>query len=161
MPGSRPHLNYEDFRRDAGAAHAAMTALGKAIEEGGLDKSLAELIKLRASQINGCAFCLQLHLNKAREIGISVEKLDLVGAWRETSGTFSERENAALGWTEALTRLSEGEGLDLAYSALALHFDEREILFLTMAIGMINQWNRIAVAFRFPPPVPRRGGSAA
>ena len=161
MSGSRPHHNYEDFRKNAAAGHAAMIALGKAIDEGGLEKSLTELIKLRASQINGCAFCLQLHLNKAREIGVPGEKLDLVAAWRETSSTFTERETAALGWTEALTRLTDPEALDASYSSLSQHFDETEIVILTMAIGMINQWNRIAVALRFPPPVPRRATSVA
>jgi AhpD family alkylhydroperoxidase len=158
---ARPNHSYDDFRKNAAAAYAAMMALGKAIDDGGLEKSLTELVKLRASQINGCAFCLQLHANKAREIGIPPEKIDLVAAWRETTDTFSQPEIAALALTEVLTKLAEGDALDRAYADVARHFDDDQILFLTMTIAMINQWNRIAVGLRFPPPARRRASTAA
>ncbi len=106
---------------------------------------------MRASQLNGCAFCLQLHLNFARKLGVAAAKLDLVAAWRE-AGVFDERESAALAWTETLTRLGAESASDAEYAALRAQFSEDEALFLTVAIGVINQWNRIGVALRFAPP---------
>ena len=119
----------------------------------GLDKSLTELIKLRASQINGCAYCIQYHLNVARGVGVVPAKLDLVAAWRE-AGTYDARERAALAWTEALTRMAERPVCDAVYAELQVQFSETEIAFLTSAIGAINAWNRIAGALQFAPPVP-------
>jgi AhpD family alkylhydroperoxidase len=152
-------LTYEAFTNTAPAAHAALTALGKAVDESGLEKELTELVKLRASQLNGCAFCVQYHLNAARRLGVASEKLDLVAAWQD-AGVFTPREMAALVWTEALTEMGSESTSDQAYAALLRHFNEREALFLTVAIGTINQWNRIAVALRFPPPVARAAASA-
>jgi AhpD family alkylhydroperoxidase len=148
-----PHaggLTYPGFAKAAPAVHAALLALGKSVEESGLEKTLTELVKLRASQINGCAFCLQYHLDIARKLGIAAEKLDLVAAWRE-AGVFSPREMAALAWTETLTEMTADVTSDEAYAALLQHFSETEAMFLTVAVGTINQWNRIAVALRFPP----------
>ena len=156
---SHARLTYEAFTKTAPAAHAALTALGRAVDESGLEKELTELVKLRASQLNGCAFCLQFHLNAARRLGVAREKLDLVAAWPD-AGVFSPREMAALAWTEALTEMGAESTSDQAYAALLRHFNEREALFLTVAIGTINQWNRIAVALRFPPPVARAAASA-
>jgi AhpD family alkylhydroperoxidase len=152
MPSSQlsPHLTYQGFAKAAPASHAALLALGKSVDESGLDKTLTELIKLRASQINGCAFCLQYHLDTARKLGIAADKLDLVAAWRE-AGVFSPREMAALAWTETLTEMTPDVTSDEAYAALREHFTESEAMFLTIAVGTINQWNRIAVALRFPP----------
>ena len=149
-------IGYEDFADHAPAVRKALTALGAAVDESGLDKRLTELIKLRASQINGCAFCIQFHLNMARRAGVEARKLDLVAAWRE-AGIYSPREMAALSWTEALT-FSPGDGAtDEEYADLLQHFSREEVLFLTVAIGTINQWNRIAVALRFAPPPPWEG----
>jgi AhpD family alkylhydroperoxidase len=153
-PQTSPHaarLTYQGFAKAAPASHAALIALGKSVDESGLDKTLTELLKLRASQINGCAFCLQYHLDIARKLGVAPEKLDLVAAWRE-AGVFTPREMAALAWTETLTDMTPEVTSDDAYAALLKHFTETEAMFLTVAIGTINQWNRIAVALRFPPP---------
>ncbi|RBP09069.1 AhpD family alkylhydroperoxidase [Roseiarcus fermentans] len=152
---ARLRMSYEAFARAAAPVQGALAALGKAVDDAGLDKAFTELIKLRASQINGCAFCLQLHLNIARKLGVPGEKLDLVGVWRETD-VFSPRERAALAWTEALTDLSDEAARAAAAAALPEHFTPDEILFLTVAIGTINQWNRIAIGLSFPPPVPKR-----
>jgi AhpD family alkylhydroperoxidase len=147
---SHARLTYEAFAKTAPAVHTALIALGKAVDESGLEKELTELVKLRASQLNGCAFCLQYHLNAARRLGVTSEKLDLVAAWPDT-GVFTPREMAALAWTEALTEMGPESTSDEAYAALLRQFSPTEAMFLTVAIGTINQWNRIAVALRFPP----------
>ena len=151
---SEPRLTYAAFEKAAPAAKAALLAMGKAVEESGLDKSLVELVKLRVSQINNCAFCLQIHLNVSRKLGIAQEKLDLVAAWHE-AGIFSERECAALAWAEALTHLAGHSVSDEAYDAVRRHFSESEVVFLSTAIATINAWNRLGAAFRFAPPIPK------
>jgi AhpD family alkylhydroperoxidase len=110
MPGVPSRVTYEDFVARAPAVAAALRELSKTAGEAGLDKRLVELIKVRASQINGCAFCVQFHINLARKLGVPVAKLDLVAVWRE-AGVFDARESAALAWTETLTRLGPGIGL--------------------------------------------------
>lgn len=154
-------MSYETFTRTAGVVQEALLALAKAVDECGLDKVLTELVKLRASQINGCAFCLQLHLNVARKLGVPREKVDLVAVWRETS-LFSDRERAALAWAEALTSPTDHNTRALAGVEMKAQFSEQEILYLTVAIGTINQWNRIAIGLAFPPPIQSRtsGGVA-
>ena len=147
-----PHLDYDGFVKAAPAAHAALLALGKTVDESGLEKSLIEIVKLRVSQINGCAFCVQIHINIARKIGVPQEKLDLVAVWRD-AGIFSDREMAALTWAEMLTNVSHKPISDAAYSALLPHFSATEILFLAVAIGTINHWNRLGTAFHFAPPI--------
>ena len=111
-----------------------------------LDSSLTELVKLRASQINGCANCINLHASEAREKGEAQQRIDLLPAWREAP-CYTDRERAALGWTEALTRLSEGREHESAYEALNAHFTGEEQVKLTLTINLINGWNRIAVGF--------------
>lgn len=110
------------------------------------DPILSELVKLRASQINGCANCINLHAAEARELGETQQRLDLLVAWREAP-CFSDRERAAIGWSEALTRLSEGSDHASAYETLRDHFTEEEQIKLTLTINIINGWNRIAVGF--------------
>ena len=144
-------LTFQGFAKAAPGSYAALIALGKSVDESGLDKTLTELVKLRASQINGCAFCLQYHIDVARKLGVAPEKLDLIAAWRE-AGVFTPREMAALAWTETLTDMTPEATSNDAYAALLKHFTETEAIFLTVAIGTVNQWNRIAVALRFPPP---------
>jgi AhpD family alkylhydroperoxidase len=151
MSGVPSRIAYEDFVARAPAVAAALRELSKTAGEAGLDKRLVELIKVRASQINGCAFCVQFHINLARKLGVPVAKLDLVAVWRE-AGVFDARESAALAWTETLTRLGPESASDADYAALRAAFNEDEALFLTVAIGVINQWNRIGVALRFAPP---------
>ena len=153
LPDHRPRISWNDFDRAAPAVTVALRALGQAVDDSGLDKSLTELIKLRASQINGCAYCIQYHLNLARRVGVVPAKLDLVAAWRE-AGIYGARERAALAWAEALTRMAERHICDAVYTELQAQFSETEIAFLTSAIGAINAWNRIAGALQFAPPVP-------
>jgi AhpD family alkylhydroperoxidase len=157
-PETALSMSYEQFSHAAAPAREALVALSRAAADSGLDKILIELVKLRASQINGCAFCLQLHLNMARKLGAPAEKLDLVAAWRD-AGVFSEREKAALAWTEAMTTMSEC-AREAAEGALMSQFSLSEAMFLTIAIGTINQWNRIAVALRFPPPIVRAAAAS-
>ena len=159
MSGSHPRLSAEDFAKTAASAYGALIALGKAVDDSGLEKGLTEIVKLRASQINGCAYCLQLHLNIARKLGLPGAKLDLVAVWRE-AGVFTDREMAALAWTEALTQRAAEGATDENYAALLQHFSPSEAMFLTVSIATINSWNRIAGALRFAPPIPRASDSA-
>lgn len=147
--------DWTSFAQAAPEVVNALGALGKAVDDSGLDKKLTELIKLRASQLNGCAFCIQYHLNVARKAGLSSAKVDLVAAWRD-AGIYSERERAALAWTEALTLMSQKHIPDAVYEEVRAAFTQEETLFLTSAIGAINAWNRIAGALQFSPPLPVR-----
>ncbi len=148
-------FSYERFQTIAPAALAALLAMGKAVDDSGLEKALTELVKIRVSQINGCAFCIQFHLQIARRIGIDAGKLDLVAAWRDAD-IYSARELAALAWAEQVTRLADPHSNDAAYAALHDHFSAEEVLNLTVAIANINAWNRIAGALHFPPPAARK-----
>lgn len=121
----------------------AMTGLG---DDADFDPVITELVKLRASQINGCANCINMHAADAREQGETAQRIDLLPAWREAP-CYSARERAALEWTEALTRLCEGRGHAAAYAALKAHFTDEEQVKLTVTINVINGWNRIAVGF--------------
>ena len=130
----------------------SLVALGKAAEEVGLEPLLVELVKLRASQINGCAFCLHMHAADARKLGERQERLDVLSAWRE-AGCFTPREQAAILWTEALTDIAKHEAHDAAYDAVAANFSEAEIAGLTAAILAINGWNRLAIGFKMAPKI--------
>jgi AhpD family alkylhydroperoxidase len=145
-------------RLDAFAAAPALMQswleFGKDILKGGLEDSLMELVKIRASQINGCADCLYMHTAEARKKGETEERLYLLDAWRE-SPLYSDRERAALGWTEALTLVAETHAPDDVYQALQEHFTEEEQVTLTLLIVAINGWNRIMVGFRAVHPVAR------
>lgn len=157
---SGPRLSYDGFTKAAPAAHAALLAMGKAVEESGLDKALVELVKLRVSQINNCAFCLQIHLNIARRLGVAPEKIDLVATWEE-AGIFSEKECAALAWAEALAHLPGRSVSDAVHDTARRHFDETELMWLSVAIANINAWNRLGAAYRFTPPLPKKVPAAA
>jgi AhpD family alkylhydroperoxidase len=140
----------------APAPMQAWLAFGREIlESSGLEKSLVEVVKIRASQINGCAFCLHMHTTDARKHGETEERLYLLDAWRE-SPLYSERERAALAWTEALTLVAETHAPDDVYQALQAQFTEAEQVKLTLLIVAINGWNRIQVGFRAVHPVPKR-----
>ncbi|WP_374653264.1 carboxymuconolactone decarboxylase family protein [Dongia sp.] len=145
-----PRLKQEDFYRIAPAARDALIALGKAVDASGLEKELTELLKLRISQINGCAFCVNMHLGVARKLGVPGAKLDLVAAWADAD-IYTPRERAALAWGEALTEFAHGGEMDRAFLALQQEFSQDEIAFLTAAIANINAWNRISVGLRFAP----------
>jgi AhpD family alkylhydroperoxidase len=133
----------------------AMRALSGFSKEAGLEKSLIELINIRASQINGCAFCLNMHVRDARAAGEKDERLALVAAWRDAP-VFSGRERAALAWTEALTRLSPEGVDDPVYDEARKHFSEAEMVKLSLAVAVINSWNRLMIGFRIPPDVEAR-----
>ena len=143
-----PRLNYFAI---APKAAEAMLGLETAIRESGLDHTLIDLVTMRASQINGCGFCLHMHSQAARKAGESEERLHLLAGWRESS-LFTQRERAALAWTESLTRLADTGAPDEAYEPLKAHFSESEIVWLTMMIVAINGWNRLAVGFRSQHP---------
>lgn len=130
----------------------AMLELEKTIAASGLEYSLYELVRIRASQINGCAYCIHMHTLDARKAGETEERIYLVSAWRE-SPLFTPRERVALAWAEALTLVAQTGAPDEDFEALREHFKEEEIVGLTMAINMINFWNRVAVGFRSVHPV--------
>ena len=153
-------IAYDTFQKTAPAAQAALIAMGKTADESGLDKEIVELAKLRVSQINNCAFCLQIHLNVSRKLGIAQEKLDLVATWHE-AGIFSDKECAALAWAELLTRLADRSVPDEAYEAVCRHFSQDEVIALSVAIANINAWNRLGAAFRFAPPIQKKVATAA
>ena len=130
----------------------AAQALEAHLANCGLERSLYHLVKTRASQINGCAFCIHMHTRDARAHGETEERLYLLDAWRE-SPLYSDRERAALAWTEALTHISETHAPDDVYEDVRRHFSEAETVNLTMLIGMINLWNRFAISMRNVHPV--------
>ena len=133
---------------------AGMRALGGVylyLGKSGLPSALLDLVYLRASQINGCAYCIDMHSSDALKAGVPVAKLMLVSAWRETEELFTEKERAALCWTEAVTRIDRTRAPDSDYRAAALQFDQQELADLTLAIGLIGVYNRIAISFRRSP----------
>ena len=127
----------------------AMLALQHQVETSGLEHSLMELVKIRTSQINGCAYCLDMHTKDARALGETEQRIYALIAWRETP-FFTDRERAALEWTEAVTNISQTHVPDEAYARLASQFSEDEIVALTFGVVVINSWNRLAVSFRAP-----------
>jgi AhpD family alkylhydroperoxidase len=136
------------------AAPDAMRAVQQVeayIQRCGLEKSLIELVKMRASQINGCAYCLDVHSKDARRQGESEQRLYVLNAWHE-SQLYTPRERAALAWTEALTRVADTHAPEAAYDEVRSQFEEKELVDLTTLIGLINLWNRLAIGFRYQPP---------
>jgi len=156
---SHARKEYGDFRALAPDLYEPMAALGGAAVKVGVEKELLELIKIRASQINGCAFCVQFHILQAESLGVSADKLNLVVVWREAP-QFSVRERAALAWTEALTMLTSGVS-DEGYAEASASFSEKELTYLSAAIGAINAWNRLGVAYRWTPPARQKPAQAA
>ncbi|HOO09930.1 MAG TPA: carboxymuconolactone decarboxylase family protein [Cyclobacteriaceae bacterium] len=139
-----------DYQKIAPDALTAMLGLEKYMAASGLERSLYELIKTRASQINGCAYCLDMHTKDARHDGETEQRLYALSAWRETP-FYTERERAALAWTEAMTLIPENDISDALYEATRKHFDEKEMVALSMAVIAINGWNRLAIGFRTVP----------
>jgi AhpD family alkylhydroperoxidase len=127
----------------------AMYALGAYLARCGLEKNLLELVKIRASQINGCAYCIDMHTKDARAGGETEQRIYALSAWRETP-FFMDRERAALAWTEAVTRIGDGVA-DPVFSEASRHFTEKELVDLTWAVVAINGWNRVAISFRAVP----------
>jgi AhpD family alkylhydroperoxidase len=129
-----------------------MMALEESVAHSGLEKPLIELVKIRASQINGCAFCIHMHTRDARAGGETEERIYLLDAWRE-SPLYTARERAALAWTEAVTLVSQTHVPDAVYDEVRTQFDEKDLVKLTMLLVAINGWNRIAISFRSLHPV--------
>jgi AhpD family alkylhydroperoxidase len=125
----------------------AMSSLEAYLRESGLDNALLHMVKLRASQMNGCAYCIDMHWKDARAVGENEQRLYGLDAWREAS-YYTDRERAALEWTEALTNITDGHVPDAAYDTVRGHFSEKELADLTWAVAAINAWNRVAIAFR-------------
>ena len=139
-----------DFYKANPQAIKALLALEEQIGKSSLEKSLAELVRLRASQINGCAFCVDMHTSDARKGGETDRRLATVVVWRETP-FFTDRERAALEWTEAVTLVSREHVPDAVWEAVKPHFTEAELVDLTLLVAAINSWNRFAIAFRKTP----------
>jgi AhpD family alkylhydroperoxidase len=156
---SHARSEYEDFRTLAPDAFETVLALGQLAAKAGIDKQLLELVKLRASQINGCAFCVQHHVLLGERLGVPADKLNLVVVWRETP-LFSARERAALAWTEALTLLPGGVG-DEVFAEASAEFSEKELMYLTSAIASINVWNRFGAGYRWTPAARKPAPQAA
>lgn len=141
-------------------AMRAMLDFSKAAMAGGIEPGLAELVKLRASQINGCAFCLDMHARDARRAGETEARIYLLDAWREAPH-YTPRERAALAWTEALTRIADTRAPDADFDALRPHFSDAEIVVLTLLAVAINGWNRLAIGFRSAPSADGATAAAA
>lgn len=139
-----------DYQKVAPAALKGMFELEKYVASSGLEKSLLELVKLRASQINGCAFCIDMHTKDARKAGETEQRLYTLSVWHETD-FFSEREEAAIAWTEALTQIQHNDVADELFERVRKSFSDEEIVTLTTAINAINSWNRLAISFRKLP----------
>ena len=140
----KSRLNYNEV---APGALRAMMGLEKYVHQSDLESSLVELVKMRASQLNECAYCIDMHSKDARKAGETEQRLYALSAWRETP-FFSERERAALEWTEALTKLSSTHVSDELYDSVKKHFSDEEMVVLTISIVAINGWNRLGVGFR-------------
>lgn len=145
----QPRFN---FFKAAPDAYKAVSALEEYVQTSGIEKHHIHLIKLRASIINGCAYCVDMHSKEARRSGLSEQWIILMSAWKE-SPIYDARERALLGWVDAVTNLAQTGAPDDAYEALKAHFNEEEMTNLTVAIGAINIWNRLAVGFRSQHPV--------
>lgn len=139
-----------DFYKAKPSAIKALIALEEYIGKSSIEKPLAELVSLRASQINGCAFCVDMHTTDARKGGDTDRRLSTVVVWRETP-FFTDRERAALEWTEAVTLVSQDHVPDTVWEGVKPHFTEEEIVDLTLLVSAINSWNRFAIAFRKMP----------
>jgi AhpD family alkylhydroperoxidase len=152
MPVHTERLQQVDPRNVERAMRAMRAMLGLSGYEArcGLEPSLLDLVKMRASQVNGCAYCLDMHTKDARARGESEQRLYLLDAWRE-SPFYSERERAALAWTEAVTLVAESRVPDAVYAEVRRQFSDDELLALTMAVATINAWNRLNVALRTVP----------
>ncbi len=139
-----------DYMKVSSVAYHVLLELEKYLQDCGLEESLLNLVKLRASQINGCAYCLDMHWKDLRSLGESEQRLYSLDAWKE-SPYYSDRERAALAWTEAVTRVSEDHVPDEVYEDVKKHFSEKELADLTLAVATINMWNRLAIAGRITP----------
>ncbi|HTG34915.1 MAG TPA: carboxymuconolactone decarboxylase family protein [Thermoanaerobaculia bacterium] len=143
----KARLNYA---KAAPGVYGAMEGLERYLQDCGLEKTLLMLVKLRASQINGCAYCLDMHWKDLRAAGETEQRLYSLDAWRECP-YYTDRERAALAWTEAVTLIAEGHASDQVYEEARPHFSEKELSDLTLAVAAINAWNRLSIAARIVP----------
>ncbi len=143
----QPRLKYSDLAPDG---YRAMKGLEDYVHSSGIEPLLLELVKLRSSQINGCAYCIDMHTKDARALGETEQRLYALSAWQETP-FFTERERAALAWAEAVTRVGDSHVPDEVYEQARKHFGEKELVDLTLALVAINGWNRLAISFRSVP----------
>ncbi len=153
----KPRMNFYQAAPDT---VNALVALENQIKASGLEQSLIELVKTRASQINGCAYCINMHTQDARKHGETEQRLYLLDAWREAP-VYTDRERAALAWTEAVTLITQTHAPDDIYQEVRAQYSEAEMVNLTMLIGAINAWNRLAISFRAMPSVKAKAVSAA
>jgi AhpD family alkylhydroperoxidase len=142
---------FDEIARLAPGVYEASAEMGRAINAAGFSKEYLELAKIRASQMNGCAQCLGIHLNNARAIGMDPHKLEMIPVWRE-AGIYDDREMAVLAWAELLTELVGHEIEDDAYAAIHTHFTEAEVAILSFGIAQINFYNRLGAAYHYTPP---------
>ena len=148
-----------DVTKVSPAALHAASAMQGYVDQSGLDPKLRELVKIRASQINGCAYCLAMHTREARKIGETDERMHLLDAWREAP-FYTARERAALAWTEAITLVAQDHVPDEVYDEVRKQFSEKEIIDLTAAAVAINMWNRLAISLRAQPQVETKKAAA-
>lgn len=141
-----------DFAKASPESYKAVSALEQYVRTCGLERRLIHLLKLRASQINGCAYCVDMHVKEARHDGLSEQWINLVCAWRE-SPLYDARERALLEWTEAVTNVAQTGAPNASYEEIRKHFSDEEIVKITTAIGTINVWNRLCVSFRSLHPI--------
>lgn len=140
-----------DYAQVAPRGVKALNGVHLYVAQSGLSPELLTTVYLRVSLINGCAFCIDMHSRELRELGVSPEKIALVPAWAEAAELFDARERAALAWSEVVTRISATGAPDTAYAQVSEHFDDKELADLTIAIGLMNAYNRLAISFRTPP----------
>ncbi len=148
-----------DLSKVVKSGYAAMRALEEYVRQSGLEPSLLDLVKMRASQLNGCAYCIDMHSKDARARGETEQRLYALSAWRETP-FFTARERAALEWTEAVTNVKDGHVPDEVFRVVREHFEEQELVNLTLAVVAINGWNRLAISFRSIPGTYRAAAPA-
>ena len=152
----QPRFN---FFKASPESYKAVVALEEFVQSSGLERRFIHLIKLRASIINGCAFCVDMHVKESRHDGLSEQWINLMSVWRE-SPVYDARERALLGWVDAVTDIARTGAPDEAYEALKAHFSEEEMTKITVAIGTINIWNRLAVGFRSQHPIDKPAKAA-
>ena len=150
LKAPKPRIDSRDFLALMPDVYEPLIAISQAAVTAGVEESLLEIVKIRASQINGCAYCLQHHLNIAARLQMAQDKLDLIAVWREAP-QFSTRERAALAWAEALTQITEGVSDEL-YADVRTEFSDKELAYVSSAIGLINMWNRLGAAMQWTPP---------
>jgi AhpD family alkylhydroperoxidase len=148
-----------DYRKAAPDALKAVTQLEAYVQNCGLERRFIHLIKLRASQINGCAYCVDMHVKESRHDGLSEQWINLMNVWRE-SGVYDASERALLGWVDVVTNIARTGIPDAEFEALKAHFTDAEITNITVAIGTINTWNRLAVGFRTQHPIDQPAAAA-